>query len=420
MKRIIALVALLCSAFTLFAAGSGSKEYSGKTVTLLIHPTLYKAAGGDNGIKKEFEERTGAKVEVVLAPSPEHTEKAMLDFLSHAGSFDVINFTGAELSKEICSNLLPLDSLIAASPEYEFNDIIPGISAVGKYNGKQLAIGYRMTQVVSYYRKDLFAKAGIPIPTTWDELYVAAKALTKDTNGDGKIDVYGFTAAGKAPDELSQAWLNAFYGYGGQIVQNNGRSGFNTPAGIKAANLWKKFYQEGIFPPDYFAWGRDDFINAMAQGRTAYGCFTASYYGNFISGKITPEQVGFSPTPNGGINRSNGWYLAVNKDSKNAKLAWELVKELTSKTNQLREALQWANGPTRTSTYQNAEYRKTWPQSDALIVAADNIVRDPTTKEIPRILAAITEEITYIMQNKKTTEQGMADLTKRVDELLGF
>ena len=58
-KRVVAwfLVLVLVLSGSVCAFGQ-STNYSGQTVTLLIHPTLYKAAGGDSGIVKEFEKRT--------------------------------------------------------------------------------------------------------------------------------------------------------------------------------------------------------------------------------------------------------------------------------------------------------------------------------------------------------------------------
>lgn len=396
-----------------------TKNYTGQTVTLLMHPTLYKAAGGDNGIVKEFEKRTGAIVKVVQAASPEHTEKAMLDFISKTGAYDVINIGASELSNEFCSNFVPLDNYISNNPNYDFNDFLPGVAVVGKFQNKQVGIPYRTAQLLTYYRSDLFLANGVKIPESWDKVYDAAKALTKDTNGDEKIDIYGFAAAGKAPAELAHAWLNPFYGYGGQFVQKDGRSGFNSEAGIKAATLWAKLYQDGLFPKDFFAWGRDDLINAMAQGRLAFGHFTASYYGNFFSSGLTKSQVGCAPLPNN-KNRANGWFLVINKFSKNPDLAWELIMDLTNKENSLREATLWSNSPARSSTYSDAKYRALWPQANEMLIATDNGISEPPSKNISQMFEAISEEVTYIMQGSKSPKSGMADLAKRIDELLGY
>lgn len=419
-KRVVAwfLVLVLVLSGSVCAFGQ-STNYSGQTVTLLIHPTLYKAAGGDSGIVKEFEKRTGATVKVVQAASPEHTEKAMLDFISKTGAYDVINIGASELSEEFCANFVPMDGYIAANPKYDFADFLPGVAAVGKYKGKQVGIPYRTAQLLTYYRADMFEAKGLKAPDDWSKVYDVAKALTKDSNGDGKIDIYGFAAAGKAPAELAQAWLNPFYGFGGLFVQKDGRSGFNSEAGVKAATLWAKLYQDGLFPRDFFAWGRDDLINAMAQGRLALGHFTASYYGNFFSNGLTAKQVGFAPLPKN-KNRANGWFLAINKYSKHPDLAWELIMDLTNKENSLREATLWSNSPARSSTYDNAKYRALWPQADAMLIATDNSVSEPPSKNISQMFEAISEEVTYVMQGSKTAKAGMADLAARVDELLGF
>ena len=46
------------------------------------------------------------------------------------------------------------------------------------------------------YRKDMADKAGLKPPKTWADLLVNVKALTQDTNGDGKIDIYGISIPG--------------------------------------------------------------------------------------------------------------------------------------------------------------------------------------------------------------------------------
>jgi multiple sugar transport system substrate-binding protein len=409
----------------LFSAGRqdsspGGRIYAGKTITLLIHPSLYNAAGGDTGIKQEFEERTGARVDVVIAPIPEHSEKAMLDFLSKKGAYDVIAMQSGDMTKEFCNYFLPLDGYIKNSPEWDSNDVISSLMDLARVDGKQLGVPYRWTQAVMYYRKDLLNEAKITVPKTVDEILPAARALTRDLNNDGKADVYGFIAQGKAPEELSHSWLTVFYGYGGIIIGKDGRSGFNTEAGIKAATLWLNMYKEGIFPPDFFAWGRDDTVNAMAQGKGAMGNFVASYYGNFFSGSVSREQIGFSICPGNGINRGGGWNLVINKDSKNPDIAWELVKEMTNKENQIREAVLWANGPIRNSTFEAEEFLKIWPQTEEMKIAAQVQIVDPPIKETPQIHEAVTEEITAIMMERKSPSQGMADLALKVDRLLGL
>ena len=52
-------------------------------------------------------------------------------------------------------------------------------------------------------RNDLLTEAGIEVPKSYDEILAAAKKLTVDTNGDGKIDRYGLGLMG-FPDGWTQ------------------------------------------------------------------------------------------------------------------------------------------------------------------------------------------------------------------------
>ena len=63
------------------------------------------------------------------------------------------------------------------------------------------------------YRTDRFEEAGLDVPTTWDEFLECAKALTKDSDGDGEIDQWGFSMVGSNNSSgqsrfMSYLWSN--------------------------------------------------------------------------------------------------------------------------------------------------------------------------------------------------------------------
>ena len=72
--------------------------------------------------------------------------------------------------------------------------------------------------IVLFYNKDMFDAANQPYPNadwTWEDLQAAAKALTKDNNGDGKIDQYGYTFD---MWDMEPGWSEALWSYGGDII----------------------------------------------------------------------------------------------------------------------------------------------------------------------------------------------------------
>ncbi|MFD2670736.1 ABC transporter substrate-binding protein [Marinicrinis sediminis] len=103
------------------------------------------------------------------------------------------------------------------------------------------------------YNKTMFEEAGIDgPPTTWDELYETAKKLTKDTDGDGKLDQYGIGLVGKQHHDIT--WLvNMFVSQaGGELVKQDGEEykvALNSPEGKEALAFYKKLVDE-VAPPD--------------------------------------------------------------------------------------------------------------------------------------------------------------------------
>jgi multiple sugar transport system substrate-binding protein len=73
-----------------------------------------------------------------------------------------------------------------------------------------------------FYRPSLFKEAGIEkLPETWEELKEAARKLTKDLNGDGRIDRHGlFLSLGKGEWTVF-VWLPFIFSADGEIVRDN-------------------------------------------------------------------------------------------------------------------------------------------------------------------------------------------------------
>jgi len=84
----------------------------------------------------------------------------------------------------IASILYPIGNFMT---DAEKADIIDGLVASNTYNGVLTTVPFNKSIMVMYYNKSLVTTP----PTTWPEFFEMAKALTVDTDGDGKIDRYG-------------------------------------------------------------------------------------------------------------------------------------------------------------------------------------------------------------------------------------
>jgi len=113
------------------------------------------------------------------------------------------------------------------------------------------------------YNKDIFDKHEVPYPGegfTWDDYIETARKLTKDTNGDGKTDIWG-TANIFGGESV---FFKMIYEQGGRLFSDDLRKvKFTGPEGVKVWTLAKDLLKEGVVvPPEISASnppGVDDF-----------------------------------------------------------------------------------------------------------------------------------------------------------------
>lgn len=90
--------------------------------------------------------------------------------------------------------LEPLGPRMAGRGRLKEADLYEQTTEAFRYNGTLMCVPQNVSSLVVYYNRALFERAGLASPKedwTWDDFLNAAKALTKDEDGDGRVDVYG-------------------------------------------------------------------------------------------------------------------------------------------------------------------------------------------------------------------------------------
>jgi len=400
--------------------------FEGVNLTLLMHPTLYDVTGGDEGLVKQFEDETGATVEVVKADIQTGLEKLTAEFLAGSGRYDVFNVEHSWYNPEFFSNLEPLDDYIAAlDPAYDYDDLIPSLVQIGQSEGKTYGIPFRIGTTMLYFRKDLLEEKGLEPPTNYEELMAAVQALTEDTDGDGKIDVYGFTMRGKEL-EIQHDYLQILYALGGSVLSDDwSECTGDEPPSVETIQLFADLYQGGYVAPDTLALGRDDMIAALQQGRAAMGIMYSPYWGRLIDPEQSQfaDQMGWAFVPTApdvtpGRTRMGGWSFSMDKNSKNKEAAWELIKYLTNKEGQLFMALNHANGPVRASVYTSPEYIEKFPLAEDWLASTAAAVADANHPRFAEMRDVMSALIPPVMQGTMTAQEAADEYCRRVDVIL--
>lgn len=194
-KKIIALfAAFLLGATTLSACGGGSDE-TDKVIRIgMPSPGDAGQAVWDAAIAKFKEANPDWDVELIIQDDDIYSTVGLQGLLTGGNPPDAyFEWAGARTAqREKDGYAADLSDLISSStlkdlfPETAFNS--------GKVNGKALLLptGSDVTNVM-WYDVDTFAKLGIAVPTTWDELLAACakiKAAKQDCLSVGNKDLW--------------------------------------------------------------------------------------------------------------------------------------------------------------------------------------------------------------------------------------
>lgn len=397
-------------------------EFEGEEITLLIHPTLFAAAGGEEGLVPEFEDMTGADVEVVTAGVNEYIAAAMVEFAAGTGRYDVIAMENSHLSDEAKSHLLDVAPYIAeTSEEWNYDDFPESLKApVTDDAGTVVGIPYRFAANALYYRADLFEEAGVEVPTTFDEMLAVGEAVKAATG------VTPWVQRGLA-EEIVHDWLNFFYGHGGQMLSDDNSSCMvNSDAGIAAAEFYRELLANELVPTDLLSISRDDYIARMQRGEVAAGVYFAPYWGRLVDPEesTVSDQMAYAlqPTAPGvepGRTRAAGWYLSVSGDTQSPDASWALVEYITSSENLLRGALEWANAPVRLSTYADPSFVEQFPVAEIWSQALAASAVDPAVPGMPEIVDILSEQIASIVRGEKSAQEGLDAACEGINSVLG-
>jgi multiple sugar transport system substrate-binding protein len=173
-------------------AAKAQKMYDGVEINLLTRPGPVIAGRlEERGL--EYQEMTGAKVNVATVPFADLFQKLLTDWATGTNSIDIGVFASGWAVELVDGGLVAdLSDFVAKDDKLQIEDVAPYFRDFNqKIDGKTYLITIDGDFQMVYYRSDVLKELGLEPPKTWDEyLEVAAAANGKDMNGDGEAD-YG-------------------------------------------------------------------------------------------------------------------------------------------------------------------------------------------------------------------------------------
>jgi multiple sugar transport system substrate-binding protein len=235
-------------------------------------------------------------------------------------------------SRDVLLNLDPY-----ANNDEEFQsfkgDIYPQLLKVNKFDGVSYSMPIWTNSIALFYNKTLFDKEGIDYPDEtwdWDKLLSAAKKLTKDLDGDRRIDQFGFGD--------HDFWLGGDWGGIYRYIRRNGGRLFNedrtkclmdSPEAMEAVRWYLDLTIKHHVAPTMSqtrAQGYSDKQKVFETGRVAM--ITTGRWSMLPLSKIKNFEWGVAPEPHAKVrfNLCAAVFLSAYAGTKHPQACWEFIK----------------------------------------------------------------------------------------------
>ena len=188
-----------------------------------------------------------------------------------------------------------LDSYTKIDKAFKKSNYYEGSYDAGTYKGTQYALPYESVPTLMLVNKTLLKKEHIKMPGnhwTWDDFYKICQKVTKDTDGDGRLDQFGV---------YNYKWNDATLSNGGTLFNQSGTKCNLSSEPIENAILFtKKIEKISSFGPDGENKTQVDNLlmgisNQTKQGDMAWQFLKKLCYETKTQQKIFQYRQGISP-----------------------------------------------------------------------------------------------------------------------------
>lgn len=320
--------------------------------------------------------------------------------------------------------LKDLTGFIENDKDFSIENYYKSVLQTGQYEGRQYALPYESNPKLMFVNKTLLEKEGIAMPGndwTLDEFYDICKKVTKDSDGDGMIDQYGY---------YNYTWLDAVNGYNLQLFNEKGTECYLNRDELKETLT---FMQN---------------LNKLNRGYTV----TA---GDFDMGKVVFAPMPFSqyraykpypwsikkystfewdcvrmPVAKGKkhVSEVSSLLMAISAKSSHSEAAWDFLKMLTYDEISQQELLEYSQGiPSLKSVIRSGKVndllnKDSMQESQVNMSLLDDVMENALIsgqfKKYKTALSIMDRKMQQIVQGNEDLDMALIGLQKEVNKYL--
>ena len=406
-------------------------DHAGKTLRIIMiqDPWVDQFAT----INPEFEELTGAKVEIESFGYDQTHEKEVLEGASGSSQYDIIvldspwvgEFAEAGFVEDLQPYIDDTDPEVIA-----WDDFMPAFQEVADWNGTIVGVPFGAYVQMLHYRTDLFEQAGLEPPKTFAEWQKAAEFFTDNPDFPG---VYGTAMNNQRGAAIGQQWFEFIWGYGGRPFESNYPGSedqyadltprFDSAESKAVLQTFKDMLKYQPPGAESFAW--DERATTFSSGKTAvilawsvrtplFKDPNRSQVADKFATAVYPAKEGSDPVPPLG-----GWVMGINSNAAQKDLAWDYIKWFTSP--EIHKKFVIAGGPpSRLSTMEDPEVKAAVPWVETVYESQKYVFADcrPRIPESFQIIDTVGLYASQAVQGQITVDEATAKMTNDIRQLL--
>jgi multiple sugar transport system substrate-binding protein len=441
MRKPLAVAAAVALTLAAVAACSSDGGSSTKTITVAYQKfgSFVQMDDQMQKVKTQYESaHPGYTVKLVPIEASENDYYTKLSLMNRTAKTapDVMYEDTFLVNTDIQAGFLaPLDEYLAKWPDWsQFSDAAK--SAAKALDGKMYGVPMGTDTRALWYNKDLFAKAGLPVPwqpKTWDDVLSAARTIKAKLPGVIPMNVYSGKAAGEA--STMQGLEMLLYGTDDELYDGTAKKWTPSTKGmLDSLGFIQTLWSEKLAPDPQDALnpnvGTSVSTDWLPNGKLAIDLDGCWVNGNWIESGNKPwpqwsTVLGVAPMPTqrgqapGSTSMSGGWVLSVGSHSQDKQAAFDFVATALNKENSLAYDIAAGQIAERADVAAEPSYLASSPTLKFFTDLVSTTHFRPAYADYPHVSDAIQVAMEAVMTGQKSPADAMAAMTDQVKSSVG-
>lgn len=430
-KRLLAMGLTLVMTAGLFLTGCGSKTASEEQsedkqdeVTLTIASAMV-TEDPEGGLEQALadaymEEHPNVNIEFVSMPAPEISKRIVT--MATGGNLPDLFFVPNDFMPQLYELEIVADLEELMGQEW-LDGCNQNLLRDIKINDKMMCVPWTTCPYAIIYRADWMEELNLEIPETWEDFRKVAKAMTRDTDGDGKTDTWGFGMVGSRDNSGEQRFALVSKSFGAdEVYQDNGKweTGVESEEFKDALQFYTELYTvDGVIPPGPTEVNYSSSLELFATEQVGMIMTGPHSFGYIL--KNNPELEGklgsfVIPMKEKHVSSSVVGGYAITTSCENPEVAADYMKFITNTENAIEFGKATGRMPVRTEPAADVAFST--EQYKGFLEAMDYVVEPKTFPQYTALLDTIGEAYSNVLSGGEDFENAYVTMVEKAKAVI--